>query len=91
MNSQRKMADIAWKLTAGIPDAALWIVGLSHFGPGGMFAPFCEALREKAGQDLSRIFLFPHFSFGHFYRSVPLDPRDRGRFGLTTRLKYMGF
>jgi len=89
--SQQKMADIAWQLTAGIPDAALWIVGLSHFGPKGIFAAFCERLRENAGQATSRIFLFPHFSFGHFRRNVPLDPCSRERFGQTTRLKYMKF
>ena len=89
--SERKMADLAWKLTAGLPDASLWIVGLSHFGRSGIFAAFCDRLKENARQDTSRILLFPHFSHGHFQRRVPLDACERNQFGETTRLRKMGF
>jgi len=76
VESQRKMADLIYRVHIALGSAQLWIIGYSELGKGKLFETFSDALARTYGADAGRggvagnIFLFRHFSMNQFSADI---------------------
>lgn len=88
--SQEHMASLLLALMRTIPEAEVWIIGVSEMCPTKIFRYFTKKLlRDATLEEMTRISYFKHFSRNWFFRDLSLTKDEIIKIGKEELLKVL--